>query len=219
MARPSPRAPQRQLSTAAIYVSNILTGSALAQDVRSADEQEQGQVVLFGRFMLPDMSEHPCQVANVNTDRAVFLTNLDVPAGVQVVAYIDELGRIEAQVAEPVPGGFGVNFSLTAARLERFKERLNWLKNKDQDGSIDHRQHTRFEPAEAKSHITLPDGRVYPCEVIDISLSGAAVSTEVMPSLGTYIMLGKMRGRVVRYIESGVAIEFSKQLDPRSIPG
>ena len=182
-------------------------------------KQPEQQTVLFGRFMLPDMSEHPCQVAKVTTETAVFLTNLDVPVGVQVVAYIDDLGRIEAQVASPLPGGFKVNFSLTAARLERFKSRLSWVRNKDEDGSIEQRRHPRFEPSEAKSHITLPDGRVYPCEVIDISLSGAAISTDVMPSLGTYVMLGKMRGRVVRYIENGVAIEFAKQLDPRTLPG
>ena len=34
-----------------------------------------------------------------------------------------------------------------------------------------------------------------------------------MPSLGTYIMLGKMRGRVVRYLDNGIAIEFVKLLD------
>ena len=34
-----------------------------------------------------------------------------------------------------------------------------------------------------------------------------------MPSLGTYVMLGKMRGRVVRYLENGVAIEFAKPVE------
>ena len=61
--------------------------------------------------------------------------------------------------------------------------------------------------------ITLPDGRVYPCEILDISLSGAAVKVDVMPSLGTHLMLGKMRGRIVRYVESGIAIEFLKPLN------
>ena len=59
----------------------------------------------------------------------------------------------------------------------------------------------------------MPDGREYNCEVVDISLSGAGIKVDVMPSLGTYIMLGKMRGRVVRYLENGVAIEFVKPLE------
>ena len=172
---------------------------------------------MFGRFMLPDMSEHPCQVARATPLGAVFLTDIDVPSGVHVVAYIDEIGRVEGQIADKVPGGFGVRFNLTEARQKKLAERLEWLKNKDQDGSIEQRGHGRFEPASSMSHITLPDGRVYPCEVIDISLSGAAVTTEVMPALGTYVMLGKMRGRVVRYIDSGIAIEFAKQMTPGSL--
>ena len=75
--------------------------SALPVDGKIVNEQQQKQVVVFGRFMLPDMSEHPCQVARITTGGAIFLTNVDVPGGVQVVAYVDELGRIEAQVAEP----------------------------------------------------------------------------------------------------------------------
>jgi PilZ domain len=75
------------------------------------------------------------------------------------------------------------------------------------------RRHARFEPRDNQSQITLPDGRVYNCEVIDISLSGAGVKIDIMPSLGTYIMLGKMRGRVVRYLDNGIGIEFIKQLE------
>ena len=63
----------------------------------------------------------------------------------------------------------------------------------------------------------LPDGREYPCEVVDISLSGAAVKVEVMPAVGTNLLLGKMRGRVVRYLESGIAIEFVKPLDRQQL--
>lgn len=173
--------------------------------------------MLFGRFMLPDMTEHACQVTRATHLGAAFLTELDVPAGVKIVAYIDEIGRIEAQVADALPGGFGVRFDMTEARQKKFNDRLEWLKAKQQDGSLEQREHSRFEPAASSSHITLPDGRVYPCEVVDISLSGAAVTTEVMPALGTYVMLGKMRGRVVRYIDGGIAIEFAKQLDGASL--
>ncbi len=173
--------------------------------------------ILFGRYMLPDMSEHPCQVAQLTAESAIFLTSVEVPAGVAVVAYIDEIGRIEGTVSAPVQGGFGVAFRLTGSRRERIQARLDWLRDKDGAADEGARRHTRYEPKDNKSHITLPDGRVYPCEVIDISLSGAAVTTEVMPSLGTYVLLGKMRGRVVRFHESGIALEFVKPLDQNQL--
>jgi hypothetical protein len=172
---------------------------------------------MFGRFMLPDMSEHPCQVVQLSPEGAVFLTDQVPLGGVPIIAYVDDIGRVEAISADAVPGGFRVLFSLSGSRRERFLSRLEWHKSKAASPGIESRRHVRFEPKDTKSHLTLPDGRSYSCEVIDISLSGAAVKVEVMPSLGTHVMLGKMRGRVVRYHESGVAIEFVKPLNPSQL--
>lgn len=169
--------------------------------------------------MLPDMSEHPCQVNSISIDGATFITSHVPPPGLAVVAYLEEVGRIEATSAEPTPGGFKVTFSLTGARKDRLQSRLTWLAQKQagEAPSIEDRRHTRFEPSDSRSQITLPDGREYPCEVIDISLSGAAIKVEVMPAVGTNLLLGKMRGRVVRYLESGIAIEFVKHLDRQQL--
>ncbi len=173
--------------------------------------------IIFGRFMLPDMSEHPCQVVGITSDGAVFMTATVPSKGQSLVAYLEEIGRVEAVVIGPAEGGFQIEYALQGARLERLRQRIDWLRNKD-SGAPDTRRHARFEPTEKVSQISLPDGRVYNCEVIDISISGAAIKTEVMPSVGTFLMLGKMRGRVVRYIDQGVAVEFVKQLDRGQLP-
>jgi hypothetical protein len=167
--------------------------------------------VMFGRFMLPDTSEHTCQVADLDMDGAIFLTNDVPPAGTIIVAYLEDLGRVELAAGATVPGGFEVRYAVNGARLERLKQRIHWLQQKA-SGMPDGRKHVRYEPQEKQSQITLPDGRIYPCEVIDISVSGAAIKTEVMPSVGTYVSLGRQRGRVVRYMNEGVGIEFIKQM-------
>lgn len=168
--------------------------------------------VLFGRYMLPDMSEHPCQVTNLSTTGATFLAAEVPPMGLSIVAYLEELGRIEAVTDKAVPGGFRITFALKGSRLEKLEARIKWLDERG-GGSEESRRNARFEPRESQSQLTLPDGRVYNCEVVDISVSGAGVTVDVLPSLGTYVMLGKMRGRVVRYLENGVAIEFVKPLE------
>ena len=173
--------------------------------------------IIFGRFMLPDMTEHPCQVSDITLEGATFASVRVPPAGQAIVAYLEEIGRIEAISGNAVEGGFAIHFTLKGARLERLHQRLDWLKNRG-SGAADNRRHARFEPEEKVSQISLLDGRVYECEVLDISVSGAAVKTEVMPSVGTSLMLGKMRGRVVRYIEQGIAIEFVKQIDRAQLP-
>lgn len=188
---------------------------ATAYSINAAAPQAPGgaNAIMFGRFMLPDMSEHPCQVTGLSLDGATFVTTHVPSGGQQIVAYLDGLGRVEAISADAVPGGFRVLFPVTGTKRERLSARLAWLANKDQATEAEQRRHARYEPKDTSSHITLPDGRVYPCEVIDISVSGAGVKVDVMPSLGTFVMLGKMRGRIVRYIDTGIAIEFVKPLE------
>lgn len=169
--------------------------------------------ILFGRFMLPDTSEHACQVSHLSPQGAVFLSSTVPPAGVAVVAYVDEIGRIEAVTGAPVDGGFEVAFQIAGARRDRIESRIRLLQNGD-EAALEERQKPRGDSDKSSSHITLPDGRIYPCEVTDISLTGAAVKTDVMPALGTSILLGKMRGRIVRYLDTGVAVEFATRLEP-----
>jgi PilZ domain len=178
----------------------------------SSAEGAAGTSVMFGRFMLPDMSEHPCQVNDLTPEGALFITTIVPERGAQIVAYLDDIGRVEGLSGDTAPGGFRILFSHKGQRKERFASRLSGRSGKNMTAGTDLRQFARHAPADSQSHIALPDGRIYPCEIIDISLSGAAVKVDVMPSLGTYIMLGKMRGRIVRYVDSGIAIEFLKPL-------
>ncbi len=186
-----------------------------AEELYDSDNSKVANIV-FGRFMLPDMSEHPCQVKDITGDGASFLAAHVPPPGLAVVAYIEELGRVEAVSSDAIAGGFQVAFTATGARRERLISKIDWLQKRE-IGGAENRRHPRYEPREKVSQLTLPDGRVYPCEVIDISISGAAIKSDVMPSIGTYMMLGRMKGRVVRYLEQGVAIEFVKQLDKQLI--
>ena len=44
----------------------------------------------------------------------------------------------------------------------------------------------------------------------DASRSGAAVATDQRPPIGALVTLGKVQGRVVRHLEEGFAIEFTR---------
>lgn len=185
--------------------------SALAPIAESQLQTKPASSVVFGRFMLPDMSEHACQVLDLTTAGATFITAEVPPSGLAIVAYLEDLGRVEVISGEAVPGGFKVRFAATGTRLEKLQQRIQYLGERA-SGAPDQRRHPRFEPKDKHSSITLPDGRTYACEVLDISVSGAGIKADVMPSMGTYLMVGKMKGRVVRYLETGFAIEFVKQL-------
>ena len=49
------------------------------------------------------------------------------------------------------------------------------------------------------------------CRIIDLSLSGAAISGEKRPPLNSMVSLGRVQSRVVRYLEDGFALEFVHQ--------
>lgn len=184
--------------------------AALALDTSAQSGNDALKGVVFGRFMLPDMSEHACQVLDLTLEGATFITSDVPPLGLAIVAYLEDLGRVEVISGHPIPGGFQIKYAATGSRLERLQQRITYLMERA-DGAPDQRRHPRFEPKDKHSSITMPDGRSYSCEVLDISVSGAGIKTDVMPALGTYLMIGKMKGRVVRYLENGFAIEFIKQ--------
>jgi hypothetical protein len=197
-----------------VRIGNVFRGhtvSALSLDTAVETTTDALKGVVFGRFMLPDMSEHACQVLDLTGHGATFMTTDVPPMGQAIVAYLEDLGRVEVISASHVPGGFKITFAATGTRLERLQQRIAYLSERA-SGAPDHRRHPRFEPKDKHSSITMPDGRSYLCEVLDISVSGAGIKTDVMPAMGTFLMVGKMKGRVVRYLEKGFAIEFVKQL-------
>ena len=163
--------------------------------------------------MLPDMSEHSCRATAITPDGALFLTPLDVPPGLAVVSYIEEVGRIEGETGARQDEGLAVAFRVNGPRRDRMEARLRWLLTKQPPAGGPERRHTRFVPHDPSARVTLPSGREYPCEIIDISLSGAAIRIGLKPGIGSHLLLGKTRGRVVRHLQDGIAIEFVQQLD------
>lgn len=169
-------------------------------------------VVSAGRFMLADFSEHACRVSEFTASQARLHTDVEAGIGTRVIAYFDNIGRIEGVLAEKTLDGYVLRFDISEQRREKIAARLRWLREGGERG-IDQRRHPRFKPRDGKSALKMPDGREYPCEVLDISVSGASVRTQVLPAIGSLVMLGRMKGRVVRYHEQGIGIEFLRQMD------
>jgi hypothetical protein len=101
-------------------------------------------------------------------------------------------------------------------KREKLAAQLTWLANKHELDLPEDRRHERVAPAQPAHGHAAGDGRQYRCRIIDLSLSGAAVETEVRPAIGVQVMLGTMRGQVVRHFEDGIAIEFAVIQDETS---
>ena len=66
-------------------------------------------------------------------------------------------------------------------------------------------------PRDPRSLLVFADGTVVECLIIDMSLSGAAVSADVQPAIGTPLAIGTVVGRVVRWLEVGFAVRFTSE--------
>ena len=187
--------------------------SAFSVSPEQDPSSDKDRKIIFGRFMLPDMSEYPCQVDSIDADGATLLSEQAVESGTSIIAYLEDIGRVDGTLETVTEGGFYIAFNLTGQRRERMERRLEWIDNADPAG----RRDKRFVPETSVSQITLSDGREYACEVLDISISGASIKTDVLPSIGTYLSLGKMRGRVVRFTADGIGIEFMRQLESEKL--
>jgi hypothetical protein len=55
---------------------------------------------------------------------------------------------------------------------------------------------------------TRADGQVVQCEVMDISVGGVSLKTEIKPPIGEFVLIAQIAGRIARHHEQGVGIEF-----------
>ena len=170
---------------------------------------------LQGRFMAADKQEYPCEVINMSAGGIALRAPVSCPPGERIVAYLDNFGRLEGTVARIFEGGFAIELNVSAQKRERIANWLTWHINRDE--GAEERQHDRFTPRITALKLILPDGDVHDCRVIDVSMSGASIAARVKPELGTVVVLGRLRGRVVRHHDQGVAIQFVELQDPDSL--
>ncbi|HEY8333439.1 MAG TPA: PilZ domain-containing protein [Tardiphaga sp.] len=179
-----------------------------------AEERRRFQRVkvhLLGRYMLPDRREFPCQVINMSPGGLALLGPGIGNIGDRVIAYLDHIGRVEGKITRIIDNGFAMSVGATPRKRDKLAAQLTWLANRDILNLPEDRRHDRIVPRNPISLLTLEDGSQMSCRIIDLSLSGAAISAERRPPLNSMVSLGRVQSRVVRNLEDGFALEFVHQ--------
>jgi len=184
---------------------------ALSQDRR---RHSRVKVNLLGRYMLADRREFPCQVINMSPGGMALIAPVGGGVGERVIAYVDHLGRLEGQIARIFQNGFAMTISATARKRDKLAAQLTWLANRHILGLPEDRRHGRIVPRNPVGRLVLPNGVNLTCRVIDVSQSGAGIASKERPPIGALVTLGKVQGRVVRHLEDGFAIEFTRLQHP-----
>jgi hypothetical protein len=163
---------------------------------------------LAGRFMLSDGREYPCETIDVSPGGIAITASVIGRAGERIVAYFDHIGRVEGTIVRQTAEGFAMEIAATSRKREKLADQLTWLANRQVLGIPEDRRNERSVPKNMRTHMVLPDGREYGCRVVDVSLSGAAVQSDVQPPINTLVALGRTSAKVVRHFDGGVGLEF-----------
>lgn len=176
------------------------------------------KVVVPGRFMLPDRSEHRCLTVDMSPG-GVLLQSLVVPyPRTKIVVYLDELGRLEGQVSRVQRDGFALRLIATANKMEKTAASLTWLASRDDPTSLDSRRSRRCE-LEQPAVALHTDHGTSSGRILNLAEHGAAIAVRCQVAVGDRVSVGRAAARVVRVFEHGCAVEFLKPLDPAEITG
>jgi hypothetical protein len=168
------------------------------------------RVNLLGRYMLADRREFPCQVVNMSPGGMAIIAPVGGAPGERIIAYVDHLGRLEGHVARAFQNGFAMTISATSRKRDKLAAQLTWLANRHILGLPEDRRHGRIVPRNPMGRLIMPNGVNLTCRIIDVSQSGAGIGSSERPPIGALVTLGKVQGRVVRHLEDGFAIEFTR---------
>jgi hypothetical protein len=157
------------------------------------------------------------RAVNLSAQSITLAAPVNGKIGARVIADVLHLGRVEGAVARVFDRGFAMSVRASDEDRARLVERIEWLAKHKDESLPDQRADARFAPINPYSRLILPDGTVMVCFVVDLSASGAAISAEIVPHIGTVLAIGRVVGRVARHFEGGFSVKFVEAQSRESV--
>jgi len=104
------------------------------------------RIKIYGRFMLEDRTEHPCQVVDMSPGNAALRCEKSGEPGEKVIAYLDHIGRVEGVVTRRLQDGFAMTIVASERKKDKLAAQLTWLANKHELDLPEDRRHERIAP-------------------------------------------------------------------------
>ena len=125
-----------------------------------------------------------CRTSRVSPFRMM----VDVPVvgkiGDQISSYFSDFGKLEGHISDIKPGGFLFELAMDKSMREKMAGELSWLKMNRRTSASATPGCAGIIPASPHSALTFADGSIHSCFVIDMSVSGAAISASVQLQIG-----------------------------------
>lgn len=189
------------------------SGQNLARRVRLGDENERRHArvsaTLKGRGLLADGTEFELQTLDVSAGGMCLVADVRPKLGEKIIVYLELIGGLEGEVVRLTADGFGMSFRVTLRKREQIADQLTWLINREHLGDDGRRGDERIRPRLTDYTLSAEDGDMA-VKLLDVSRSGVAIVSSTRPAVGSWVMIGRTRARVVRHIPSGFAAEFAR---------
>ena len=174
-----------------------------------AERRKYERIKLFlpGQLFNPiNEQSAACKVLNLSAGGAAVQCETEFPSGLSLVLYIENFGRFEGTTIVHKSGQLALEFAIGESKRGRLKEMIKTFAA----GGLAHKPERT--PSLVAGSITRENGEQIACEVLDISLDGVSLRTRSRPPVGEIVNLGRTRGRVVRHLIEGIAVQYVKEV-------
>lgn len=171
---------------------------------------ERWPTSLPGKMFVPaEDATIDCRIVDLSDSGAGAVCTEMPPLQAFAILYVEGFGRFEAVVARVDGKVLGLRFVFNDRKRKALVEKLTRFVATGAADPTALRRHRRMPGLEMTQFVASNGDRV-PCEVMDISLTGASLRTHGRPLIGETIVIGRMPARVVRYHDRGIAVVFER---------
>lgn len=166
-----------------------------------------------GRFSLPpDHRRYACRTIDMSAEIVALRSDFRPTVGDRIALDLDRWGRFDGAVIRLFEGGFTVDLEVEDQPRAHVAMQFAWLTRHFAPDATRCRAHERLRPKQRFTTFTVAQVTL-PCEIVDLSRSGASLRTAVQVPPGEKVTIGKRtQAEVIRQTEDGFAVRFRRLL-------
>lgn len=157
------------------------------------------------------------RVVKLSPHELVLAAPVKGATGERVITTLWEFGKFEGSIVKTLELGFAMSVTMTDAERDKFAAKIEWYEKHKNHDLPDSRAAKRIVPQNPHSVLILSDGTIVGAFIIDMSVTGVAVSADVDLAIGSPIAVGTIVGRVVRHFAGGFGVKFVETQDPLTL--
>ncbi len=156
---------------------------------------------------------YPCRAVNLAPETIGLVAPVCGRLGERAFVTIDHIGKFKGSIIRLLDGGFVMSVVATNEERNKLAAKIDWFEQFKNFDITDQRADARFVPENPRSRIVFSDGNSEECFILDLSASGAAISAQTIPEIGSVLALATVVARVVRHFDGGFAVRFVERQD------